>query len=45
MQVIELTERQTKKLLSECRSDFKQMVDLLQITNGRIQIRDLDYIL
>jgi hypothetical protein len=29
MQVIDLTEKQAKKLLNECNSDFKTMVDLL----------------
>jgi hypothetical protein len=43
--VIDLTEKQAKKLLAECNSDFKSMVDLLQISYGRIQIRDLDKLL
>ncbi|TNV81989.1 hypothetical protein FGO68_gene10722 [Halteria grandinella] len=45
MQVIDLTEKQAKKLLNECNSDFKTMVDLLQISFGRIQIKDLDRLL
>jgi hypothetical protein len=45
MQVIDLTEKQAKKLLNECNSEFRQMVDLLQIEYGRIHIRDLSNIL
>lgn len=45
MQVIDLTEKQAKKLLTECGSDFKVLIDLLQICHGRIQIKDLTKIL
>jgi hypothetical protein len=45
MQVIDLTEKQAKKLLNECNSDFKSMVDLLTISFGRIHIKDLDRLL
>ena len=29
MQVLDLTEKQAKRLLNECESDFKSLVDLL----------------
>ena len=45
MQAINLTEKQAKRLLNECNNDFKSLVDLLQIRNGRIEIRDLDNLL
>jgi hypothetical protein len=45
MQILDLTEKQAKRLLSECESDFKSLVDLLQVRNGRIEIRDLDNLL
>jgi len=45
MQVINLSEKQAKRLLNECNSDFKSLVDLLQVRNGRIEIKDLDLIL
>lgn len=45
MQLIDLTEKQAKKLLNECNSDFKTLVDLLQISYGRIQIKDMDRLL
>jgi len=32
-------------LLTECNNDFKTLVDLLQVRNGRIEIKDLDNLL
>ncbi len=45
IQILELTEKQAKRLLNECESDFKSLVDLLQVRNGRMEIRDLENLL
>jgi len=40
--LITLTEKQAKKLLSQCDGEFKRMLDLLSIEKGRLELSGLD---
>jgi hypothetical protein len=40
--LISLTEKQAKKLLSQCDGEFKRMLDLLLIEKGRLELSGLD---
>ena len=42
---IDITEKQGKKLLLECGSDFSEVIDKIYIQFGRLHIRDFENIM
>jgi len=44
-QVIDMTEKQGKKLLLECENDYTRLVDRLRLRQGRVQVKDFDVLL